>query len=596
MRMLILSIAIATASSGFAADLPEGYWSREQIRPILEKTQTVVLDPDIIHLSDGERIAVERLLTAGQILQRVYEDARHPEALAARERLAALHHNEPTDRTRELLTLYRLFNGPIASTLENERLPFLPVHAQTPQRNVYPAGADKAEIDAWIETHPHDRAELLAERTVVRRSTAESLRQDLAVLDRYPVLDTLHPGLRDDLERRLSSPAGFHAIPQSVNWADELMEVYQLLNEAAAAAEGDDAEFARYLRNRSRDLLSDDYESGDASWITGEFRNLNAQIGSYETYDDPLYGVKAFHSLSLLTRNREATERLRKALGGGLQRFEDSLPYERHKQVRGDIPVGVYEVIADFGQSRGANTATILPNDPLFSKRYGRVILLRENIMRNPQLFANSRLGFDAVMDPAAHTDLSSEGDFYRTLWHEIGHYLGADRDIRGRTIDAALEENADSFEEMKADLVSLFVAPALRESGYFDEAALRSVYASGIKRVLQNTRPRRDQPYQTMQLMQFNWFLEHGVLQFDEDTGRLIIDYDVYPAAVREMLARVLEIQSSGDKAASDRFMEEWTTWGPMHERMAEAIRSSQKYRFTLMRYVALGESASKN
>ena len=31
----------------------------------------------------------------------------------------------------------------------------------------------------------------------------------------------------------------------------------------------DDEEFARYLRNRARDLLSDDYESGDAAWVTG---------------------------------------------------------------------------------------------------------------------------------------------------------------------------------------------------------------------------------------------------------------------------------------------------------------------------------------
>ena len=46
--------------------------------------------------------------------------------------------------------------------------------------------------------------------------------------------------------------------------------------------------------NRARDLLTDDYESGDAAWITGRFRNLNAQIGSYETYDDELMGTRAF--------------------------------------------------------------------------------------------------------------------------------------------------------------------------------------------------------------------------------------------------------------------------------------------------------------
>jgi hypothetical protein len=29
--------------------------------------------------------------------------------------------------------------------------------------------------------------------------------------------------------------------------------------------------------------VSNDYESGDASWVTGRFTHLNAQIGAYET-------------------------------------------------------------------------------------------------------------------------------------------------------------------------------------------------------------------------------------------------------------------------------------------------------------------------
>ena len=48
---------------------------------------------------------------------------------------------------------------------------------------------------------------------------------------------------------------------------------------SADAVEGDDWEFARYLRNRSRDLLSDDYESGDASWVTGQVWGVNGGAG-----------------------------------------------------------------------------------------------------------------------------------------------------------------------------------------------------------------------------------------------------------------------------------------------------------------------------
>ena len=47
--------------------------------------------------------------------------------------------------------------------------------------------------------------------------------------------------------------------------------------------------------------------------------------------------------------------------------------------------------------------------------------------------------------------DLALEGNFYRTLWHEVGHYLGPDQTQSGGDIDAALQDTADLFEEMKA-------------------------------------------------------------------------------------------------------------------------------------------------
>src|SRR5439155_25243704 len=156
----------------------------------------------------------------------------------------------------------------------------------------------------------------------------------------YPALDTLHPGLRSSLSAltlNLDRPEqGFYAVPYSVAYADELIKAHGLLNEAADDLQKDDEEFAKFLRNRARDLLSDDYESGDAAWITGHFKNLNAQIGSYETYDDELYGVKTFFAFSLLATRRQETTALRQAMKG-LQALEDSLPYDHHKHVREDI-------------------------------------------------------------------------------------------------------------------------------------------------------------------------------------------------------------------------------------------------------------------
>ena len=590
----LLYAQTATRGPSAAVSLPRGYWRLEQSQPILEKTQTLRLAPDLSSLSAGERVAVTKLLEVGKLFQQIYEEQLHASARSSFDKLVKLDAQLGSQpETQNLLTLYRLNQGPIATTLENKREAFLPVLPRQEGSNMYPLGVRREQLDAYLAAHPEKRDSLLNLRSVVRRADRSSLLRDIRKLTQYPALATLHPGLKAELQKLYASPdeSAFYAVPYSVAYADELVRAHALLNEAADAVQKDDEEFARYLRNRGRDLLSDDYESGDASWVTGRFKNLNAEIGSYEVYDDDLYGVKTFFAFSLLKTRREETEALRKAMKG-LQALEDSLPYDHHKKVREDIPVGVYDVVADFGQSRGGNTATILPNESYLARRYGRTILLRANIMREPNIFEGTNKRWAAAVAPAHHKELTSDGNFYRTLWHEVGHYLGVDLTKTGQDLDTALQENSSAMEEMKADLVSLFVAEALRKQGYYTADQLRAVYASGILRVLQNNKPRRDQPYNTMQLMQWNFFLENGLLSFDAGTGKLKINYDKYHSTVGKMLTKVLEVQYEGDKAASDKFIEQYTTWDEnLHGVVAKNIREQQGYRYRLFTYGALNE-----
>src|ERR1051325_7027171 len=124
--------------------LPTGYWPLEKSQPIIDKTQTIRLAPDLSQLTPGERAAVAKLLEVGKIFQSIYEDQRHHQALSSYAKLWDLHMHigNPTP-TENLLTLYRLFQGPIATTLENKREPFLPVDPVVPGKNMYPWGVTK---------------------------------------------------------------------------------------------------------------------------------------------------------------------------------------------------------------------------------------------------------------------------------------------------------------------------------------------------------------------------------------------------------------------------------------------------------------------
>jgi hypothetical protein len=586
---IFLALLTLAAAAAEAPPTTGTHWTPEQRRAVLDKTRMLTLSPDLSALGAGEREAVQHLLKAGTVAQELYELQLHPQAAEARAIIAALPAGAARDESAQL---YRLFKGPIATTLDNTREAFVPVGPVQAAKGVYPAGLERKELEAWLAANPGQRDALLDPLSVVRRAEPAQAAKDLAVLDKHAALDVLHPGLRQRLESlRGARAGGFYALPYSVAWPEQTLAIYGHLNRAADAVQGEDGEFAGYLRARARDILSDDYEAGDASWVTAQFKHLNTQIGAYETYDDELLGVRAFWSLTVLVRRDAESDAVSSALGG-LQAIHDALPFKHPRKVREQIPVGVYDVIADFGQSRGGNTATILPNDAGHSRRYGRVIMMRDNIIRHPESAGVSAGSWQAAIVPAQHGDLVAEGSVQRTLWHEIGHYLGVDRTTDGRELDAALQDSADLFEELKSDLVSLDAVPALQAKGYYTAAQARAVYASGILRVLQRNKPRRDQPYNTMQLMQWNWFLDRGVLAWDPATQRMRIDYGKYPAAAKDLLAEVLALQAAGDRDKAEAFVTKWTTWDPaLHEVVSKNIRDSLKFRYSLYRYSALGE-----
>ena len=592
-KIFILSAITATAllyENCQAQDLPEGYWSLEQATEVQNKTRTVVLDPDLSSLSDAEKAVSAKLILVGHIFNRIYENSLHPQALESLQSLRSLHKGD--EHTAALLDIYYRSGGPVTTTLDNRRVPFLPVNQEQPGKNVYPAGMTNELLDPFIEARPELATQLLDVRTVVRASSDENIQRDLRMLDRFPVLDGLHPGLRTHLKdlHSGSDDAPWYALPYSVRWAPDIMQAYNLILAAAEDIALEDPDFAAYLTLRARDIISDDYESGDAAWVRGRFRNLNAQIGSYEVYADSLYGVKSFFSLNVLIRDQDKSNELSAALGG-LQDIQDSLPVAADRKIQNDISVGVYNIVADFGQSRGANTATILPNDADHTRKYGRTILLRYNIMANPGLFEDRKEAFQTAVKAEHANDLTLDGPFYRTLWHEVGHYLGVDKTNDGRELNGALSPWGSHYEEMKADLVSAFTSAHMNANGEMSDEVFRSVQAASVLRVLQKNQPRtKEQPYQTMQLMQLNYFLEHGLLSYDPSSARLEIHYDRYNEVVSQMLGDVLNIQQQGDSQRAGEFIEKYISWTPeLHDRLAERLRNSSRYRFVMVRYKAL-------
>jgi hypothetical protein len=565
--------------------LPDGYWPAESSRRILDKTLTYRLESDLAGLSPAERTVLDELVAVGRIFDDLNDVQRHHQALSARRELRKLHERlGRPERTRELLDLDDLFQGPIATTLENDLVPFLPVDAWTEGKNVYPWAIERDEVEAYVEANPDERESILDLHTVVRRSTPAALKRDLDTLRDQPVLDGLHPGLRAALEVRAAKAtrAGLYAVPYSVAWPRPILEASARLNRAAATIADESRDLASFLRLRAQDLLTDDNEAGDAAWVRGDGSRIDAVIGAYESYDDDLYGAKTFFGVSLFLRDEPATSALRRALGD-LQEVETALPYDSRRQVRTDLPAASYDILAAFGGGKTTG-AEILPNDPDLARKYGRKILVRRNLYTHAEAFGRVRARWESVIDRDQHAELTPEGRYEQVVWHEIGHYLGPVTVRDGRSLESTLEDDAAPIEELKAELASQFAAHELRKLGHLSEADVRGIGASAILASLRPVKPLRSQPYPTLWLMEFNWFLDQGLLVYED--GSLMIRWERHAEAVTGMLRKILEIQDTGSKAAAAAFIEQYSRWDERHDRLATAIRAAERYRYARPTY----------
>src|SRR3954451_10600817 len=81
--LVTVAMAQTKPRSNSGLTLPAGYWPLEKSQPIIDKTQTIRLTPELSELSEGEHKALAKLLEVGQIFQKLYEEQRHKQALSS---------------------------------------------------------------------------------------------------------------------------------------------------------------------------------------------------------------------------------------------------------------------------------------------------------------------------------------------------------------------------------------------------------------------------------------------------------------------------------------------------------------------------------
>ena len=500
------------------------------------KFKPVRMPFDSSKLTPRERQMVGRLVEACQFLESIYWRQSDPEGLKLYHALAG----STSQRDVQLRRFLRI-NGSRFDLIRNNA-PFVGTSPWPPGRNLFPEDLTKEEFDRYVAAHPDQKTALYDPFTVVRRKGDELV-----------------------------------AIPYHVEYRQWLDPAAKALRDAAALS--DDPAFAKFLRMRADALLADNYFDSDIAWVSLENPKFDVIFAPYETYLDDLLGVKTSYGAAVLIRNDEESRKL-DVFQKYVPDIQDSLPLapEDRPSKRGHLsPMEVMDTPYRAGDLRHGYQAVAdnLPNDPRIHEQKGSKKIFFKNFM-------DARVNY--VILPVAKRLLradqaalaSAEGYLASTMMHEISHGLGpafartagGQRDVR-----EAIGPSYSGLEEAKADIVGLYGLKWLVDRGNLPKDKLNGYYASEVAGIFRTVRFGVAEAHGRAEIMEFNFYLERGVISRDAASGRYAIDFDRMPEAVAALAKELLEQEATGDRAR----VEAWfAKYGSVPSELAKALEAA--------------------
>jgi hypothetical protein len=480
---------------------------------------------DVSKLPASEQQALVKLVQAGWIMDALFLR----QVWAGNEGLLLdlLADRSPLGEAR--LHYFLLNKGPWDRLGHNA--PFLPGVPVKPEgANFYPAGAGKAEIEAWLKTLPEaQQAQAAGFFTTIRRGL---------------------PGK--------DGKAAFQLVPYSVEYQGELARAADLLREAAALTA--QPTLRTFLTSRADAFLSNDYYASDVAWMELD-ASIEPTIGPYEVYEDEWFNWKAAFEAFIAVRDDAETAKLAK-LGSELQGIEDHLPIDpalRNPKLGGMAPIRVVNVVLAAGDgNRGVQTAAFnLPNDERVVREKGaKRVMLRNHQEAKFNLVLKPIAA--KVLSPAQQRNVTFDAFFTHIVMHELMHGLGPHQiKVGGKdtTVRAQLKETYSAIEEAKADVSGLFALQFLLDKGVLDKALQESIYDTFLASAFRSIRFGVNEAHGRGVALQLNYLLEFGAFTVDAN-GAFAVD----PARIREgvtaLTREIMTMQAAGDYAKAKEML----------------------------------------
>jgi hypothetical protein len=497
----------------------------------------VDIGADISALPAGERRALAKLVQAGRIMDAIY--LRQVWGGNAAVLVDLLADASPAGRAR--LHAFLVNKGPWSELDHNA--PFIPgVPAKPEGANFYPAGAAKADVEAWLRTLPEtERGRATGFFTTIRRG----------------------------LDGR------FQIVPYSVEYQGELARAAELLRDAAGLTA--EPTLRRFLDSRAGAFLSNDYYESDVAWMELDAA-IEPTIGPYEVYTDEWFNYKAAFEAFITVRDAAESAKLAK-FSAELQDIENHLPIPealRNPRLGALAPIRVVNVVLAAGDgNHGVQTAAFnLPNDERVIREKGskRVMLKNMQDAKFRQVLVPIS---KVVLAPADQTSVSFEAFFTHILMHELMHGLGPhDITVAGRTttVRQEMKELSSALEEAKADISGLFALQYLVDKGVLDASMERTMYTTFLASAFRSIRFGVNEAHGRGIAVQLNALLDAGAFTVAADGTFAVNAVKIKPAVVA-LTREILMLQARGDYAAAKALMDRLAVVRPEVKRVLDRL-----------------------
>ena len=519
--VLLPNVALAADETRIPAEL-------QRLNAMSARLAPVDIRVDLSGLPKNEREALAHLVSAARITDSLFLR----QVWAGNEALLLKLLEDSTVIGPARLNYFLVNKGPW-SRLDDDAAFIQGIDEKPDAANFYPAGATRAEVEAWIaKLAPAERAAATGFFTTIRRDASGK----------------------------------FMAVPYSLEYQGELAEMAQHLRAAAAATK--QPTLKAFLESRAAAFLSNDYYASDVAWMKLD-SSIEPTIGPYEVYEDEWFNFKAAFEAFITVRDDAETGKLAR-FGKELQGLEDRLPIDaryRRKQLGGMAPMRVVNVVFAAGDgNRGVQTAAYnLPNDERIVNEMGSKRMMLKNFQQakfDHALLPISKVALAAADQPYVNFDAF----FTHILMHEVMHGLGPNNTGPGGTgesVRQAIKELYSTVEEAKADASGLWALQKLMDKGVLNKADERAMYTTFLASSFRTLRFGMSDAHARGMALQVNYLLDAGGFRVNPD-GTFSVDLKRAKKGIIGLTHDLMTLQATGDYQGTKRLLDRLVVMRP--------------------------------